>query len=374
MRSRHVRRLGSLALASLLLTSATVALAPPAAADPPCLIFVHGKRDGATGPDYAGALEYWTFGSTDFIETATGGFVTPRYVVAYHGDKPYWDVEAARSVANQIAAAGLGWPDAGGNSCTPFDQGGQFWVVSHSMGGPVMDYILGNADPSDANYHQAFDAAADLISLSVSVSGAHRGSELADAVCGGGGFFCNLAASIFQGCGDANFWLRTDASVQVASLAGPPAKSVYLTGGYEAIFGASVCLSGEDDGAVQHASQYACGGSPTASFNNGNVCGSAAKQEIAGFLNLDSSHENHFDTKADSDRDQRRAIPDGYWECSGSPCAPNSVVQSSMSTAQLVETLVATGFQAGVGPSCGFGPELVLVLPALFGLHRRRLS
>ena len=29
----------------------------------------------------------------------------------------------------------------------------------------------------------------------------------------------------------------------------------------EAIFGASVCLSGEDDGVVQHASQYACGGS-----------------------------------------------------------------------------------------------------------------
>ena len=47
-----------------------------------------------------------------------------------------------------------------------------------------------------------------------------------------------------------------------------PAKTVYLTGGYEAIFGASGCLTGEDDGVVQYASIYACNGSATASYNN----------------------------------------------------------------------------------------------------------
>ncbi|WP_373091867.1 hypothetical protein [Zhongshania sp.] len=60
-----------------------------------------------------------------------------------------------------------------------------------------------------------------------------------------------------------------------------PAKNIYLTGGYEAIFGAIACLSGEDDGVVQYASIFACSGS--ASYNNSNVCGNSAKQEVSGF-------------------------------------------------------------------------------------------
>jgi len=114
---------------------------------------------------------------------------------------------------------------------------------------------------------------------------------------------------------------------------------VYLTGGYEAIFGASACLSGEDDGIVQHASQYACNGSATASYNNNNVCSNTSKQESSGFRNLDVGHENHDDERNDADRDTRRAIPTGIWNCGASPCTPDTVVQSAMSCGQLVAVL-----------------------------------
>ena len=127
--------------------------------------------------------------------------------------------------------------------------------------------------------------------------------------------------------------------MQVRTYSNPPAKNIYLTGGYEAIFGASACLSGEDDGVVQYASIFACGGSATSSYNNSNVCNNSNKQESSGFRNLDGSHENHSDEKQDSDRDTRRQVPDGIWTCSGSPCAPNTSVQSSMSTAQFIAIL-----------------------------------
>jgi hypothetical protein len=363
------RKLSREILAAAVLTG-TLLVAATASAGPSCMIFVHGKRDGAAGADYNLARDYWISGSRDFIQTATAGFSTPHYVVAYHGDKPYWDAESAGAVASQIVDAVAGLPDGGGNSCSL--TGGRVWVIAHSMGGNILDYILGNADPSSPNYNAngPYDTAASLISLVMSVSGSHRGSELADAVCGGSGFLCNLGGSIFQDCGPANYWLRSDASVQVASAAGPPAKNVYLTGGYEAIFGASLCLSGEDDGVVQHASQYACAGDPTTAYDNDDVCGNTSKQEVSGFLNLDVGHENHSDTHNDADRDTRRAIPTGYWKCNGSPCTPGSQVQSDMSSAQLVETLAAANF--GGGRRCGLGFELVLIVPLLAALHRRR--
>jgi len=127
--------------------------------------------------------------------------------------------------------------------------------------------------------------------------------------------------------------------VQVKTYANAPAKNIYLTGGYEAIFGASACLSGEDDGVVQYASIFACGGSATASYDNSNVCNNSFKQESSGFRNLDGAHENHSDERDDSDSDTRRQVPDGIWTCSGSPCAPNTVVQSSMTTASFVSIL-----------------------------------
>lgn len=307
----------------------------------PCLIFVHGKQtDTGTFTNYANARDYWKNGSRDFVQTATKNFSASHYVVGYNGTRPYWESQSAGEVATEILAATNGTADGGGNRCaTTFAQGGTFWVVAHSMGNTVMDFILGNNDASDPNFNLngPYDAVSSRISLVVSVGGAHRGSEGADAVCGNGGFFCNFLAGFIQSCDDATFWLRSDDGVQVRQYASAPARTVYLTGGYEAIFGASACLSGEDDGVVQYASMFACSGNATASYDNSNVC--TSHQESSGFVNLDGAHENHGDERDDSDRDDRRAIPGGIWTCSGSPCAPNTRVQTSMSTAQFVAIL-----------------------------------
>lgn len=309
----------------------------------PCLIFVHGKQtDTGTFTSWSNARNYWVDGSNDFIRTATKGFGTSYYVIGYNGTQPYWNAESAGLVAQRIVDATNGLADGGGNRCaTTFANGGSFWVIAHSMGGTVMDFILGNSRTSDANYNfnGPYNTVAARIGLAITTGGAHRGSQGADAVCGDSGAFCNFAASFIQSCDTATFWLRSSEDVQVRSFSGAPAKTVFLTGGYKAIFGASACLSGEDDGIVQHASQYACSGSATTSYNNSNVCGNNAKQESSGFRNLDVAHEDHDEERDDSRRAERRAIPDGIWTCSGSPCTPNSTVQSNMSTAQFISIL-----------------------------------
>lgn len=322
-----------------LLVLLLAASAPQAADALPCLIFVHGKQTNTnTFTNWNSARNYWVDGSRDFVRTATKSFAAPFYVVGYNGTRPYWESQAAGEVSNEIVNALNGGADGGGNRCTGATS---YWVIAHSMGGAVMDFILGNNDPSDLNFNfnGPYDQVASGISLVITASGAHRGSEGADAVCGDGGFFCNFLASFIQDCDDATFWLRSDNGVQVRSFSSSPARLVYLTGGYEAIFGANACLSGEDDGVVQYASIYACGGSATASYNNSNVCGNSFKQEAANFRNLDGAHENHDDIRDDTDRDDRKAIPDGIWTCGGVPCAPNTTVQGSMSTAQFVAIL-----------------------------------
>ena len=320
----------------------TAALAGSAFAAP-CFIFVHGKQTNtSTFTSWSAARNYWINGSRDAVRTVTKNFASSWYVVGYNGTDTYWGAGAAGEVAAEILNATNGGADGGGNRCAQtYAQGGTFWVIGHSMAGPIMDYILGNNDPSDPNYNfnGPYDQVAQRVSLVVTFAGAHRGSQGADAVCGGSNFLCNFLAFFIQSCDTATYWLRSADDVQVRTYANAPAKSIYLTGGYEAIFGPSACLNGEDDGIVQHASQYACNGSATASYNNSNVCGNSAKQESSGFLNLDSGHENHDDERNDVDRDTRKSIPTGIWTCGGSPCAPNTTVQSAMSSAQLVAVL-----------------------------------
>lgn len=309
----------------------------------PCLIFVHGKQtDTNTFTNWNSARDYWRNGSDDFIRTATKNFATDHYVVGYNGTNPYYGPDAAGHVASEIVDATNGVADGGGNRCnTTWAQGGSFWIIAHSMGGTVTDFILGNDDPSDPNhnYNGPYDTVASRVTLAITTGGAHRGSEGADAVCGDSSGGCNWAAQWIQDCDTATYWLRSDDAVQVRTYASAPAKNIYLTGGYEAIFGASACLSGEDDGVVQYASIFACGGSAGTSYDNGDVCGNSAKQEASGFVNLDGAHENHSDERDDSDADTRRAIPDGIWTCGGGACAPNTSVQSSMSTAEFVSIL-----------------------------------
>jgi hypothetical protein len=209
------------------------------------------------------------------------------------------------------------------------------------MAGPIMDFILGNNDASDPNFNMngPYSTVAQRVSLVVTFGGAHRGSQGADAVCGNNNIFCNFIAFFIQSCDTATYWLRSADDVQVRTYANAPARNIYLTSGYEAIFGASACLSGEDDGIVQHASGFACNGSATTGYDNSNVCNNSNKQESSGFLNLDSGNENHDDERNDSDRDTRKAIPTGIWMCGSTPCAANTTVQSAMSSAQLVSAL-----------------------------------
>lgn len=308
-----------------------------------CLIFVHGKQTNTnTYTSYSAARNYWVSGSRDFVQTSTKNFAASYYVVGYNGTRPYWESQSAGEVANEIVDATNGIADGGGHKCAKtYAQGGTFIVVAHSMGGAIMDWILGNSRTTDPNYNfnGPYSTVSQRISFVIAASGAHRGSQGADAVCGDSSLLCNFIAIFIQSCDDATYWLRSSDSVQVRSFSNAPSRNVYLTGGYEAIFGASACLNGEDDGVVQYASIYACNGSATASYNNSNVCRNNAKQEASGFFNLDGAHENHDDIRNDTDRDTRRAIPDGIWTCSGVPCAANTVVQSAMSTAQFIALL-----------------------------------
>jgi hypothetical protein len=328
-----------MALSGMLL----IAAAAPASANP-CLIFVHGKQtDTNTYTSYTAARNYWRSGSQDFIKEATRNFAASFYVIGYNGTRPWWDSQAAGEVANKIVAATNGSTDGGGNKCAKtYSQGGTFWVIAHSMGGTIMDFILGNSRTTDPNYNfggAPYSTVANRISLAITTGGAHRGSEAADAVCGGSSWGCNFMAWWVASCDDPTWWLRSADDVQVRTYSNAPAKNIYLTGGYKAIFGPSACLSGEDDGIVQHASQYACNGSANASYNNSNVCNNSYKQKPSGFRNLDVAHENHDEERNDSRRATRKAIPDGIWMCGGSPCSPDTNVQSSMSTAQFVGIL-----------------------------------
>lgn len=327
-------------LTTALLILALSAMAGQAAAQP-CLIFVHGKQTNTnTYTSFSAARNYWVNGSNDFIRVATRQFATSFYVVGYNGTRPYWESQSAGEVANEIVNATNGGADGGGNRCAlTYAQGGTFWVIAHSMGNAVMDFILGNFHPTDPNYNfnGPYDQVAARISLVISTGGTHRGSEGADAVCGESGGFCNFMAWWVQDCDDATYWLRSSDDVQVRTYSNAPGRNVWLTGGYEAM-ASSGCLSGEDDGAVQYASMFACNGSATASYNNSNVCNNSNKQD-AGFFNLDSAHENHDDERNASDSDERKAIPDGIWYCGGVRCAPNTTVQSSMTTAHFVSIL-----------------------------------
>jgi hypothetical protein len=309
----------------------------------PCLIFVHGKQtDTNTFTSYTSARNYWVNGTHDFVRTATKSLVTPYYVVGYNGTRPYWEAQSAGEVANEIVNATNGGADGGGHRCArTFAQGGTFWVIAHSMGGTVMDWILGNNDASDPNFNAngPYDQVALRLSLAVTTGGAHRGSQGADAVCLQSNVLCSFIAIFIQSCDDATYWLRSSDDVQVRTFSNAPAKTIYLTGGYEAIFGSSACLNGEDDGVVQYASIFACNGSATASYDNTNVCNNSNKQEASGFRNLDAAHENHSDERDASDSDTRKAIPGGNWTCSGAPCAPNTTVQTSMTTAQYITLL-----------------------------------
>jgi hypothetical protein len=312
------------------------------AAAQPCLIFVHGKQtDTNTYTNYASARDYWRTPFADFIRVATKQFSASFYVVGYDGTRPYWESQSAGEVSREIINAANGNADGGGNRCfRTYAQGGDFWVIAHSMGNTVMDFILGNFYPSDPyyNYNGRYDQVQLAVSLVVSVGGAHRGSQGADAACGNSTWSCNLGANFFQDCDAATYWLRSSEDVQVRTHSAEPGTPIWLVGGYQGS-ASSDCLAGEDDAVVQYASAYACNGSAAVGYNNSNVCNNSYKQKSWGFFNLDAAYEDHWNQKDASVFNERRAIPDGKWLCGGVPCRPDTIVRPAMSTAQLVTLL-----------------------------------
>ncbi len=331
-------------LSLVLLFAATDVLA----GQKPCFIFVHGMNvSNDTYVDWNKARSYWVKNAHDGVGYATKDFSASYYVVGYDGTQPYWEALAAGEVANEIANATTGGADGGGNTCDKtYAEGGEFWVIAHSMGATIMDYILGNNDPSDPNYNYngPYDTVAEHITRVITLGGAHRGSQIADHSCGfSQSRYCKGLVGLFPTCdtGDtsATWWLRSADDVQVRTYANAPAKDIYLIGGYEAGFQASLCLKGEDDGLVQYSSQFACDGPAIYSYNHSNVCDNSYKQEISGFFNLDTAHEGHLDQRNGNDQDDRRSIPDGYWTCGGQPCAPNTTVQTNMSSMQFISEL-----------------------------------
>lgn len=345
----NVSRVSGWLLGGLLLA------ASDARAASPCIILVHGLQKNAnTDTSYDAAWKYWLNQDkgTNFITTVTKGGALPHYTVGYNGTLAWWRDGAAGEVTREIIRAAEGRTDASGRfKCDrTFAAGGKFIVVAHSMGAVVMDYILGNSRSSDINYNKVarFDLVEKYVSKVYSLSGPHRGSQAADAVCGEhNADYCNnfgwAADHVFQkgSCnrGNSPDWIRTADSVQVKLYSSASRVPIYLTAGYESDL-SSTCLAGEDDGAVQYASAFACAGNPRQHYNNGDkpVCDNREKMfSGSGMLrNMDAAHERHADIKDDSDRDQRKAIPDGLWWCNGVPCKPGTEVHTRLSTAEFL--------------------------------------
>jgi hypothetical protein len=306
-----------------------------------CFIFVHGHQDHALS--YSQAYDYWEHNGSwwnpfdndrTMLSTVAAGSANKYAIINYDSTQPYW--MAAINVANKINNV-LNGVDT---SCS-----GQvyFRVVSHSMGGAVMDFIFGNARTSDPYYNFGGANFANInsrIYRHLSVQGAHRGTYGADAMCGSAGATCNFLADIVStftggGCDSGTQWLQTADSWQVRTYSGSPGTTTWLFGGYEAIIGSSSCLAGEDDGLLAYPSSFACAGSATASYSTSNVC--LSKQESYGFRDAGQFHENHDDGRADSDRDTVRAVYGGLW---GS-ISTGTKVRSSDSSAEIIHEVWA---------------------------------
>ena len=186
---------------------------------------MHGKQTNTnTFTSYAAARNYWINGSHDAVKTATKNFAASYYVVGYNGTQPWWGQPVGRR-GRERDRRRHERRRRRRRACVlraRTRNGGTFWVIGHSMAGPIMDYILGNNDPSDPNFNAVgpFDQSSRSgVSLVITLGGAHRGSQGADAVCGNNNFFCNFIALFIQSCDTATYWLRSADDVQVRTYA-----------------------------------------------------------------------------------------------------------------------------------------------------------
>lgn len=307
----------------------------------PCIAFVTGHRAGTqttadkqfnAGQAPDGTASYWN-GGGNMLQIATAGYAVKYAVINYDTYKYYWD--AAAEVSDNL-----------NYYCTTGS-----WIVTHSMGGRILSWILGNSVSGDPYYNYGGKNYAGVrakYNTWFSVSGAHDGTEAAAAVCGNASTACNWMADVVSWFADTTCDIGTQSLQHNQSPQYENGSRItsLLVGGYEAITGSSACLEGEDDGLIEYASIYFCNDHPDDGNSVGydrfcssledvddgfwdgcgdtpaNRCQSTNKQR-SGYRNYDSGHENHNDTRNAADRgDKRRAVAEGYWgECSpGTSC------------------------------------------------------
>ncbi|NKC34176.1 hypothetical protein [Falsiroseomonas selenitidurans] len=267
--------------------SATLALAPPAQARGPndlCFIFVHGHQDLAAGKDpVAESRRYWARAGRearpadddetmvllnrrlswdlrqDFIDLvtnnrtdrsaarwrATGEPIRPgetrhHYAVLhYDSHRPYW--LAAEELAARILAVTRGDPDPAGNLCDPAAVRG-FVVVAHSMGGTVVSYINGNANPDGENprRQRVFTRAMQHIDAVVTVQSPLQGALTADYICGKevDGIWDDLIRAAFT-CDAGTRSLTTSAASRLENRIAPGRlyRPTLMAGGHVGIYG-----------------------------------------------------------------------------------------------------------------------------------------
>jgi hypothetical protein len=300
----------------------------------------------------------WPISDTDVISQLVGNSVKTGSqgssdnwtVVNWNALYAHWD--AAVEVAGKLNTILNGGNDGGGKNCGAETSK---IIVAHSMGGVVMDFIMGNAKPGDPNYNYAGANFANVFAKTnrvITIQSPHNGTDSANAVCGGSSWGCNTLAYFVASCDTGTASLQTLSSWQVATYANYPAVGTYMIGSYEAMLSSS-CLNGEDDGVVAHSNAYACPlANALTSYSTSGIC--AAKQESANFWNGDQSHEDHDDGRNDYDQDDRLAISDthgGDWWSGNS--STGTEISGSMSSTEIIRCI----WSDNKGSSCNGAPD-----------------
>jgi hypothetical protein len=165
--------------ATVCLAGACVPLPPPPPPPPSCVIaFVHGSGDPSNSGKSQAQVEtdYWSRGpdnaATSLVRAVSGASGCLPFVVGYDGTRAF--NVAAPEVAAQLDDA----------IRTNAIQPGKLFVVTHSMGGMVMRFILNNGEPNAPFFDPTFQRIRDATAYAVNIQAPHRGSEAADAEFG----------------------------------------------------------------------------------------------------------------------------------------------------------------------------------------------
>lgn len=356
-----------------------------------CVILVHGSMESDENvsdiaADWRAGRDYWRMSyikgilsdSEDFVRTVTTVSSTESYehfVVRWDGSARYDSPPASGRVASEILRAFRGEFDGPANDalrskCDPTDR---FYVIAHSMGAQVMDFILGNSSPSDPfyNHNGLYDQVARGLTAVITIGGAHRGSRAADFICkeedppGPEDWTKCDTGWIFgfgMNCTEARTWLQTEDFRQVHSNASAPSIPTLLIGGDRGlIFPANTsCLPGQDDSVLTFTSQFACSDIPSSSssYEIETVCDNSDKV-TSNFFNVDTGNENHDDERNNNDTlnlRERHQIPDGIWLRNGTLFDPGETVFADVSAAEVANVLIsAIEFNLSSGTKRGSG-------------------